>query len=342
MGRTKPSLGAPPPAQRKDARAKRAKQTINKDIPALLQAYPRAKRGIDASELIVDPPVPTTDAGPSTPKSTTPQSQLSKSSPKLTLKIADTLDAAANLITSNKHRKVCILNMASALRPGGGFLNGATSQEESLCMRSTLYPALREEFYRLPEVGGIFTPDVLVFRSVDGVDLTKSEHFFVDVISAAMLRDPDVEEVDGEKVYADAKDRSWVRRKMEAVLRIARTKKVKRLVLGAWGCGAYRNPVREIARAWRDVLLSLDTGIETYVAIKERGMALAFADAFGDNLVLEEVHEDPEHSGADDDGDMELETKIADLEAQIKTARSPVLKERLQTILSKLKDDQGG
>lgn len=32
--------------------------------------------------------------------------------------------------------------MASELRPGGGFLTGANSQEESLCMRKTLYASL--------------------------------------------------------------------------------------------------------------------------------------------------------------------------------------------------------
>jgi len=38
--------------------------------------------------------------------------------------------------------------MASPLRPGGGVLTGATSQEEFLCARTTLYPSLREKFYR--------------------------------------------------------------------------------------------------------------------------------------------------------------------------------------------------
>ncbi|RWA04683.1 hypothetical protein EKO27_g10427, partial [Xylaria grammica] len=117
-----------------------------------------------------------------------PRNGSAVSAPRITLCVADTLTAAHSLLDSGpvsaqqqqhvnpeeraaktarapdtKH-KIGILNMASPLSPGGGFLNGATSQEETLCMRTTLLPALRDEFYRLPELGVVYTPDVLVFR----------------------------------------------------------------------------------------------------------------------------------------------------------------------------------
>jgi uncharacterized protein (TIGR02452 family) len=73
-------------------------------------------------------------------------------------------------------------------------LSGATSQEESLCVRSTLYAFLREEFYRLPSRASIYTPDVLVFRDQDLRDLPKRDRFYVDVISCAALQFPEVAE----------------------------------------------------------------------------------------------------------------------------------------------------
>ena len=383
MGRTAASKGIPPAVNRKDARAKRAKQTLNKDIPAVLQAHPRARKGIESSELIVDPPPAATginaqgrsvakvevevktdaQVGSDTPDKATPATV---GAVKLILRVADTLEAAADLHRGDRGRKpqnVAVLNMASPLRAGGGFLNGATSQEESLCMRSTLYPALKEEFYRLPEVGGVWTPDVLVFRShYDGTpDLPKKERFFVDVITSAMLRFPDVEEdADGIKHFTNQQDRETTERKIRAVLRIAQSKDVKQLVLGAWGCGAFASPVNEVAKAWKKVLLYNEqdssksrikktvsasdswSGMRIVFAIREKAMATAFAQHFGEGLNFEE---EGEIASAADDANLEnsdiieVQSKISELEAQIASSKSGMLRERLQAIMDKLKED---
>ncbi|KUI63566.1 hypothetical protein VM1G_10302 [Cytospora mali] len=302
MGRTEPSFGRPPPAFRRYARAKKAKATINKVIPSLLSAHPRARRGIDSAELVI---APKAQPRPSSKGS----AEVIASPPRLTIRACDTLTAAHFLLTSpaNTTKKVVILNMASPLSPGGGFLNGATSQEEFLCMRTTLLPSLRDEFYRLPEVGCIFTPDVLVFRDSEGNDLDKKDRWFVDVVSAAMLRLPEteVDESTGRGGYVHQKDRELVIDKMRAVMRVAQMRGETKVVLGAWGCGAYGNPVGEIARAWRRVLLggvegrgkgkkrgakgidTMDTweSVEDVVfAVSDAVMAEAFEAAFGDKL----------------------------------------------------------
>lgn len=96
-----------------------------------------------------------------TPSSSTSGSV--KSRPKISVVQSDTLDAAQVFVNPRiKDRKIAVLNMASFLRPGGGVINGAIAQEESLCLRSTLYTALDEKFYRLPKFGGLYTRDILV------------------------------------------------------------------------------------------------------------------------------------------------------------------------------------
>jgi uncharacterized protein (TIGR02452 family) len=218
--------------------------------------------------------------------------------------------------------------MASPLRPGGGVLTGAGSQEEYLCARTTLYASLHESFYRLPEVGGIYTPDVLVFRHWDGSagELPKAERFYVDVVSSGMLRFPDLEDVGAagegggegeERRYAEQKDRELVLRKMRAVLRMVRGKGVDRVVLGAWGCGAYGNPVGEVAAAWRRVLLGKGKGrggtglgagseswegLEVVFAIKDVKLAERFAAAFGEGIEVEEVQSGEAQSSESGDG----------------------------------------
>ncbi|TPX16482.1 uncharacterized protein E0L32_003776 [Thyridium curvatum] len=348
MGRVETSLGRPPAAFRKDARAKKARATLNQLIPSLLSAHPRARRGIEAAELISDPP-----------RRVSPDNV---SAPRVVLQAADTLTAARSLrdeaLADYKEISLAILNMASPLSPGGGFLNGAGSQEESLCMRTTLLPSLRDEYYRLPELAAVYTPDVLVFRDEqEDQVLPKRDRWHVNCITAAMLRSPETERDALERGrYVHERDRELVLQKMRMVLRIGQMKGDRVLVLGAWGCGAYGNPVGEIAAAWRRVLLPTPdargkakaqretwAGIDKIVfAIKDPGMAQAFAAAFGQGLEHEEGPEPTEGEGAADVANhkrldlKELQDRISELEARIEAAPSALLRSGLASIRQSL------
>jgi uncharacterized protein (TIGR02452 family) len=276
---------------------------------------------------------------------------------------------AAQILASNRAKQakksdnVCVLNMASPLRPGGGVLAGATSQEEFLCARTTLLPSLTEEFYRLPEFGGIFTSDVLVFRSPrplgdNAGELGAGERYWVDVISAGMLRFPDLEGEEDEVKRLGKKDREVVERKMRAVLRIAAAKGVKKLVLGAWGCGAYGNPVGDVAEAWSRVLSASAAESakkkkaiprevwpdleEVVFAIPSVKIASGFARAFGNGGV--QIEEGPRGLGEGDEDDehvdevaQELRSKIEEMESQVNNVWNADLKTRLGIILDGLK-----
>ncbi|OLN96603.1 hypothetical protein CCHL11_00813 [Colletotrichum chlorophyti] len=225
-------------------------------------------------------------------------------------------------------------------------------------MRTTLLPSLKDEYYRLPELGAVYTPDILVFRNEDADDvLEKKDRWFVDCISAAMLRNPETErdEDSGFSHYVHEKDRQLILEKMKVVLRICLAKGVKKVVLGAWGCGAYGNPVGEVAQAWRKILLPRNdtkskkkgavketwAGIEEVLfAIRDAGMADAFAEAFGKGIEREEPNEDEEdeeeEADADETNKAELRSRISELKARVETTRSPQLKAGLETILAGL------
>lgn len=259
-------------------RAKAAKVTIHKKIPALLASDSLARAGVKGAAVVRD-----LQAMPKL-----------KDSPDPTIHVwhNDTISAAINLHSQpaiGPHR-LAILNMASPLRPGGGVLTGATSQEEFLCTRTTLYPSLKDEFYRLPEIGLIYTKDVLVFADASGEDLPKTQRFHVDVVTAAMLRMPDTKTGDdGEPTWAQQQDRETVILKMRMVLRALVSHGITHVVLGAWGCGAYANPLREVARCWKLVLLGSKKGRkedwsglrDVVFAITTPGQVEVFAQEFG-------------------------------------------------------------
>jgi uncharacterized protein (TIGR02452 family) len=261
----------------REERRKLAQKTINTVIPKLLTSDTKARNGMNRAHLISNPleakshhinskrkiPAGKVASDEKTlASSVAPQNTgvLRDAILNITIRIADTLVAARDLtsdpVRQNRRINVAVLNMASPLRPGGGFLSGASSQEESLCSRTTLLPSLKESWYRLPEYGGIWSPDVHVFKIALDEDLAKQDRFYVDVISAAMIRFPEVTERGDQKDYAYEKDREAAGKKIKSVLSILESKGTEIVILGAWGCGAYGNPVGEIARIWRRALLS--------------------------------------------------------------------------------------
>ncbi|WPG99532.1 Hypothetical protein R9X50_00234700 [Acrodontium crateriforme] len=371
MGRTAPTLVVRPSQNRRDDRAKRAKDTLNRVIPDVLRSSPRARHAIHQSAVIKDPQ----------PESSSSSLHIPGNIPRIRLQCTDTLRAASQISerpfvtrrnssvrpANDKEKKhnVAILNMASPLKPGGGFLDGANSQEEFLCARSTLYPSLWDHFYRLPELGGVFTPDVMVFRdsTPEANDLDKRDRFFVDVISAGMIRFPDINKNRSEDreeggcscgvSYCDT-DRELVTRKMKAVMRIAQSKGTEKLILGAWGCGAYGNPVKEVAKIWRKVIAGSPRqrrpnaeqweGIrEIIFAIPDRTMLREFEIAFGDLITNDPstpLHWRSSNPRSQDERadaqNSELMTKIAETEMQMELTSSSRIKARLRDVLANL------
>ncbi|KDQ09704.1 hypothetical protein BOTBODRAFT_36802 [Botryobasidium botryosum FD-172 SS1] len=161
--------------------------------------------------------------------------------------------------------KIGVLNFASATKPGGGFINGARAQEESIARASTLYPTLitrtAKEFHQLhkrDERGGFYThamvysPGVVVFRDDNGA---WTEPFKIDVLTCAAVnagdvrrsprgRNPDVEK----KIGREMKER------MGRLLYLFEKEGVKDIVLGSFGTGVFRNKVSTIAAIWADLL----------------------------------------------------------------------------------------
>jgi uncharacterized protein (TIGR02452 family) len=150
---------------------------------------------------------------------------------------------------------VACLVFASATKPGGGFLNGAQAQEESVARASALYACLRAapEFYAFHHRRAdlcysdrvLYSPAVPVFRDDDGVLLTRP--YRVSFLTAAA---PNLAAITASQPEAAAAVPTVVRTRSARVLEIAAAHRHRRLVLGAWGCGVFGNDPAVVAEAF--------------------------------------------------------------------------------------------
>ncbi|HPF41353.1 MAG TPA: TIGR02452 family protein [Phycisphaerae bacterium] len=163
-----------------------------------------------------------------------------------------TLFAARRLVETEKRQRALALNFASAKHPGGGFLGGSQAQEESLARSSALYECLltAPDFYEinlrcstpLYTDHMILSPEVPVFRDDSGTLL--DDCYNVSFLTApAVNRGVAMERGN----IPSATIRETMDARVEKVLAVAATEGFAHLVLGAWGCGVFRNDPAEIA-----------------------------------------------------------------------------------------------
>lgn len=163
----------------------------------------------------------------------------------------------------------CVLNFASATNPGGGVVWGSTAQEECLCRCSTLYANLtdrkvwkpfyethREHHNQLYNHDCIYTPDVVVFKTdTKEPELMHPDDWWrVNVITCAApnLR-PDRN--GNMQVHINNKELFDLHvKRMRRILTIAAMKENAVVILGAYGCGAFRNPPDVVASVMRQAV----------------------------------------------------------------------------------------
>ncbi|MFE2145670.1 TIGR02452 family protein [Streptomyces sp. NPDC059456] len=184
---------------------------------------------------------------------------------------------------------VAVLNFASARNPGGGYVRGAKAQEEALCRASALYETLLEapEYYEVHRAGRstfytdrvIHSPGVPVFRDDRGALLDTP-------FRAGFLTSPapNAGTIRRQEPERTAEIPAALARRAERVLETAALHGYPRLVLGAWGCGVFRNDPAQVAETFRALLAGRFTGVFERVAFgildRDPGPRQAFERAF--------------------------------------------------------------
>lgn len=157
--------------------------------------------------------------------------------------------------------KIAVLNFASPTTPGGGVVAGSRAQEESLCRCSTLYPVLEtdelwEKYYSYNRSNYsfkatdacIYTPGIKIIKSdVDVPErLPSAAWVTVDVITCAA---PNLVRADYHVSNDELMNLHITRGRR--IFDVALNNGVKVLVLGAFGCGAFKNNPYVVSKAYQ-------------------------------------------------------------------------------------------
>lgn len=170
-----------------------------------------------------------------------------------------TQQAIYRLIVKEQKANVCLLNFASAKNAGGGFLSGAKAQEEDLCRSSGLYlcQLTQPEYYEINRKQKsmlytdhiIYSPNVPFFRV--GNETLLNNVFLASVITAPA---PNA----GMHLQRCSDDTKGIEetliRRTNYVLSVAKHQGHKILVLGAWGCGVFKNDPVQVAEIFAKCL----------------------------------------------------------------------------------------
>lgn len=174
--------------------------------------------------------------------------------------VVDADSVAAVLENGRGYAQFCdlaLLDFASFVNPGGGYIRGAWAQEEALCAESYLYNVLEEQrdWYQENRRRNIncelYRDRALV---VPAVRFERGKmHAYADVIVAAA---PNARRAREEYHVTDEQLERALRDRIRLVLAIVDDLGREKVVLGAWGCGVFGWDAEQVAEAFRQELAS--------------------------------------------------------------------------------------
>ena len=209
---------------------------------------------------------------------------------RITLRNQDTLEAAFELHQRRKEteKPVLVLNFANPHRPGGGIRSKPGTQEEHLCVKTTVLCSLETEgawpFYQANLDCGtqaqtdavLFSPNTVVIRNSD---LSLREDPFP--VAVMTVSAPIASRMEEEELF---NLESILRNRIRGMLRAAAAEGYSRLVLGAWGCGNFGNDPELVARLFHDNLMGNfeEVAMAVFDNSEEQHRYSCFEKFFGD------------------------------------------------------------
>jgi uncharacterized protein (TIGR02452 family) len=192
---------------------------------------------------------------------------LAPSTPANILFLQQTTVEAA-LICHRIYPRICIHNFANNEAPAWNVFGGNT-QEEHLFRKTNLSYSLDKKMYpicegrtrtSIPTTARIlYSPKITILKNDSYGQITPIQVAVASSAAAPAPRSKDFESFDGvykphHQDYFHEAEKELTRQKIRLMLSAARDDGCKIFITGAWGCGAFCNPLRGLAQLWREEL----------------------------------------------------------------------------------------
>lgn len=163
--------------------------------------------------------------------------------------IVEPLDTVSALIKYGT-QKTAVLNMASSRRKGGGVENGSQAQEECLFRCSNLF-MIPDDFYPILSNEFIYTNSATFVKNVNYSTILPLE---ADVITMPAIN-LNKTHIDNLKTQdSDENYEQIMIEKIEKMLDVAVLNLCDNIILGAWGCGVFKNEPTIVAGFFNKVI----------------------------------------------------------------------------------------
>lgn len=223
----------------------------------------------------------------------------SSAKPTTTVMSLDSVDAVSYWVDRVGAGKCAILNFGSNNNPGGRYLDGSMAQEEALCAESILFNVLisfEESYYKenrkhknkgLYENRGLYIPNVVfdVRRCRSKWTDFPEDYVYCDVITVAA---PNRSLLLRYNMATEEENLSALRERCKFVLDIAENNEIKTLILGAFGCGVFKQDPKVVAQIFYDLINEGKYRFKNVIFAIPKGINTENFDAFAEKFGVTE------------------------------------------------------
>ncbi len=152
------------------------------------------------------------------------------------------------LVATREFIHPLVMNFASDYNPGGGVHGGAMAQEEELFRRTNYFTSLNRKYveYPLEKDEVVLTQNILILKDENYNYLPSYKQ--IDCLAVAAIRNP---RLNNNKYTSD--DYQLMKMKIESIYQLGIIYNNDTLILGAFGCGVFRNPPEEVAKIFNEM-----------------------------------------------------------------------------------------